>query len=131
MEGIVKFLNAINDNYVFILVIIGLLISIVKKTKAFISSSDDEKVSIAKEQISEIILKLVAEAEVDYEEWNKAGSIKRSQVIKQIYDEYPILSKVVDQQALVAWIDEVINNALKELRTIVAGNQKGEVATAE
>ena len=111
--------------------IIGLLISIVKKTKAFISSSDDEKVSIAKEQISEIILKLVAEAEVDYEEWNKAGSIKRSQVIKQIYDEYPILSKVVDQQALVAWIDEVINNALKELRTIVAGNQKGEVATAE
>lgn len=131
MEGIVKFLNAINDNYVFILVIIGLLISIVKKTRAFISSSDDEKVSIAKEQISEIILKLVAEAEVDYEEWNKAGSIKRSQVIKQIYDEYPILSKVVDQQALVAWIDEVINNALKELRTIVAGNQNGEVATAE
>lgn len=131
MEGIVRFLNAINDNYVFILVIIGLLISIVKKTKAFISSSDDEKVDIAKEQISEIILKLVAEAEVDYEEWNKAGSIKRSQVIKQIYDEYPILSKVVDQQALVAWIDEVINNALKELRIIVAGNQKGEVATAE
>lgn len=131
MEGIVRFLNAINDNYVFILVIIGLLISIVKKTKAFISSSDDEKVDIAKEQISEIILKLVAEAEVDYEEWNKAGSIKRSQVIKQIYDEYPILSKVVDQQALVAWIDEVINNALKELRIIVAGNQKGEVAAAE
>lgn len=131
MEGIVKFLNAVNDNYVFILVIIGLLISIVKKTKAFISSSDDEKVDIAKEQISEIILKLVAEAEVDYEEWNKAGSIKRSQVIKQIYDEYPILSKVVDQQALVAWIDEVINNALKELRIIVAGNQKDEVATAE
>ena len=131
MTGIVNFLKTINDNYVFILVIIGLLISIVKKTKKFISASDDEKVEIAKEQIKEVILKLVAEAEVDYEEWNKAGSIKRAQVIKQIYTEYPILSKVIDQQALVAWIDETINDSLKELRVIVAGNQKETVTTTE
>ena len=96
MAGIQNFLQFIEENWVSILVCIGLIVSIVRKTIDFFSKPSDEQVRLAKDQISQVMLKLITDAEVDYEEWNKAGSIKRSQVIGQIYKEYPILSKIVN-----------------------------------
>lgn len=122
MEGLQKFLQLLNDNWTSILVCIGLVIGIVKKTQDYMSKSQDEKIEIAKKQIQTTILKMISDAEVDWQEWSKAGSIKRAQVIKQIYEEYPILSKVVDQKALTEWIDEQIDSALNTLREIVKTN---------
>ena len=122
MEGLQKFLQILNDNWTSILVCIGLVIGIVKKTQDYMSKSQDEKIEIAKEQIQTTILKMISDAEVGWQEWSKAGSIKRAQVIKQIYEEYPILSKVVDQKALTEWIDEQIDSALDTLREIVKTN---------
>lgn len=122
MEGLQKFLQLLNDNWPSILVCIGLVIGIVKKTQDYMSKSQDEKIEIAKKQIQTTILKMISDAEVDWQEWSKAGSIKRAQVIKQIYEEYPILSKVVDQKALTEWIDEQIDSALDTLREIVKTN---------
>ena len=122
MEGLQKFLQLLNDNWTSILVCIGLVIGIVKKTQDYMSKSQDEKIEIAKKQIQTTILKMISDAEVDWQEWIKAGSIKRAQVIKQIYEEYPILSKVVDQKALTEWIDEQIDSALDTLREIVKTN---------
>lgn len=123
LNGIQNFLQLINDNWTTIMVIIGLAIAVGKKVADYFSKSDEEKIEIAKAQIKETVLKMVTEAELDYEEWNKAGSIKRSQVIGQIYADYPILSKVVDQQALIGWIDETIDESLKTLREVVSNNQ--------
>lgn len=122
MEGLQKFLQLLNDNWTSILVCIGLVIGIVKKTQDYMSKSQDEKIEIAKKQIQTTILKMISDAEVDWQEWSKAGSIKRAQVIKQIYEEYPILSKVVDQKALTEWIDEQIDSALDTLHEIVKTN---------
>lgn len=122
MEGLQKFLQLLNDNWTSILVCIGLVIGIVKKTQDYMSKSQDEKIEIAKKQIQTTILKMISDAEVDWQEWSKAGSIKRAQVIKQIYEEYPILSKVVDQKALTEWIDEQNDSALDTLREIVKTN---------
>ena len=122
MEGLQKFLQLLNDNWTSILVCIGLVIGIVKKTQDYMSKSQDEKIEIAKKQIQTTILKMISDAEVDWQEWSKAGSMKRAQVIKQIYEEYPILSKVVDQKALTEWIDEQIDSALDTLREIVKTN---------
>ena len=122
MEGLQKFLQLLNDNWTSILVCIGLVIGIVKKTQDYMSKNQDEKIEIAKKQIQTTILKMISDAEVDWQEWSKAGSIKRAQVIKQIYEEYPILSKVVDQKALTEWIDEQIDSALDTLREIVKTN---------
>jgi hypothetical protein len=52
------------------------------------------------------MLKMITTAEEDFKEWNEAGSIKRSQVIKEVYEKYPILSKAVNQEQMIAWIDE-------------------------
>ena len=96
MEGLQKFLQILNDNWTS---------------------------KLAKKQIQTTILKMISDAEVDWQEWSKAGSIKRSQVIKQIYEEYPILTKVVDQDALIKYIDEQIDGALDTLREIVKTNE--------
>lgn len=123
MEGLQKFLQILNDNWTSILVCAGLIVGIVKKTQDYMSKSQEEKIKLAKKQIQTTILKMISDAEVDWQEWSKAGSIKRSQVIKQIYDEYPILTKVVDQDALIKYIDEQIDGALDTLREIVKTNE--------
>lgn len=123
LTGLQNFLNIINDNWTTILVCAGLIVGIVKKTQDYLSKSDDEKIEIAKAQIKQVILKKISDAEVDYEEWNKAGSIKRSQVIAEIYKEYPILSKVVDRTELTKYIDDAIDDALVELRKVIDSNK--------
>ena len=115
LTGLQNFLNIINDNWTTILVCAGLIVGIVKKTQDYLSKSDDEKIKIAKAQIKQVILKKISDAEVDYEEWNKAGSI--------IYREYPILSKVVDQTELTKYIDDAIDDALVELRKVIDSNK--------
>lgn len=127
LNGIKNFLSLINDNWTTILVIIGLALALWKKIESYSKLSTDKKIEIAKKQISENILKLITQAEKDYAEWEKAGSIKRSEVISEIYKEYPILAKVVNQDELVKWIDEQIDNALPTLRDIIKENEKSDV----
>lgn len=124
LNGIKNFLSLINDNWTTILVIVGLALALWKKIESYSKLSTDKKIEIAKKQISENILKLITQAEKDYAEWENAGSIKRSEVISEIYKEYPILAKVVNQEELVKWIDEQIDNALPTLRDIIKENEK-------
>ena len=123
LNGSKNFLSLINDNWTTILVIVGLALALWKKIESYSKLSTDKKIEIAKKQISENILKLITQAEKDYAEWEKAGSIKRSEVISEIYKEYPILAKVVNQEELVKWIDEQIDNALPTLREIIKQNE--------
>lgn len=123
LNGLQNFLQLINDNWTTIIVIIGLALAIFKKAKSYFSKSDDEKIAIAKKQITETMLKMITDAEVDYEDWNKAGSIKRSQVIKEIFKEYPVLSKVTNQEEIIQFIDDAIDNSLKELRKTIEENK--------
>lgn len=123
LNGIKNFLALVNENWTTIAVIIGLIIAITKKAINYFNKSDDEKMVIAKKHIQETMLKMIGDAEKDYEEWNKAGSLKRAQVIKQIFAEYPVLSKITDQDEVIAWIDSVIDDSLVELRKIVAENK--------
>lgn len=106
LHGIQNFLQLVNDNWTTIIVIIGLLVGLFKKIQKYLSKNDEEKIAIAKAQIKETMLKMITTAEQDYEAWNEAGSIKRSQVIKEVYEKYPILSKAINQEEMIAWIDE-------------------------
>lgn len=126
LNGIKNFLEFLNNNWTIIVVIIGLAIAAFEKIKSYLSTTKEEKIAIAKAQIQETVLQLVTEAELEYEEWVSAGSIKRAQVIAEIYEEFPILSKITDQESLIAWIDEAIDNALETLRSILANNEVDE-----
>ena len=131
LNGIKNFLSFINDNWTTILVIVGLALALWKKIESYSKLSTDKKIETAKKQISENILKLITQAEKDYAEWEKAGSIKRSEVISEIYKEYQILAKVVNQEELVKWIDEQIDNALPTLREIIKQNEKDKTDTGK
>jgi hypothetical protein len=118
LTGIKNFLNFINENWTMIASIITVCIMIARKIKTYFSLSKDEQIEIAKSQINEIMLMLVTEAECDYREWIKAGSIKRSQVIDEVFTMFPVLSQCANQKEVIAWIDDAIDNALKEMRKI-------------
>ena len=127
MTGLNNFLSFINDNWTAIMVGVGLIIGLIAKIKAYVGKSDEEKIEIAKQQIREAMLKMITDAEVDFEDWNKAGSIKRSQVIQQVFADYPILSKLANQEDIIKFIDEAIDESLKTLRDVVAENKTGTV----
>ena len=123
LTSIQKLLQFVNDNWTSIIIIFGLALSLAVKIKDYIKLSKEEKINIAKQQIKEIMLKLVTDAEEDYFEWVNAGSIKRSQVIEQIFAMYPALSKVANQEELVVWLDGAIDDALKIMRDIFEKQQ--------
>ncbi len=122
LNGLYNLLSFIETNWGMIAAIVVLIISIYKKVVSFFSKSYEEQLSIAKAQINETMLKWVTEAEKDYRLWVSAGAIKRSQVIDQIFDKYPILSKVTDQDEIIKWLDDTIDEALKTMRKIFEEN---------
>ena len=122
LVGIKNFLDLINQNWTLITIIIGLGIIVFKKIKSYLSMTTQEKIDFALEQIRVTALKMVTEAENDYKNWVKAGSIKRAEVIDKIFEKYPILSKVTNQKALIAKIDKIIDDALKEMRKVIEQN---------
>ena len=126
LDGIRNFLEMLNENWTNIIVIAGLLIILGNRIVEYINLTNDEKIEIAKKQVSEIILKLISDAEDDYAELNKAGSIKRAQVIEEVFKRYPVLSKVANQDSVIAWIDKEIDNSLKTLRDIISKNTASE-----
>lgn len=125
LDGITKFLTFINDNWVIITTIIGLTIAVGNKIKEYLNKSQEEKIEIAKAQINEIMLMLVTEAECSYLKWQAAGAIKRSEVIDQVFAMYPVFSKVTNQEEVISWIDEAIDEALKTMRKIFEENMEG------
>lgn len=126
MKGLENFLRFINEHYVEIFVYIGLIIGIIQKVKSFLGKSDEEKIEIAKKQIRETMLRMITQAEIDFDKWNEAGAVKRAQTIQTIYEKYPVLSRAVNQEEIIAFIDEQINESLKTLRKIVKENNKPE-----
>lgn len=123
MNGIENFLGYISENWVAILVLLGLTLALGRMVYNYLKIDNVEKIEIAKTQIREAMLKLITEAEIDFEQWNKSGKIKRSQVITKIYEKYPILSKAVSQEDVIAWLDREIDNSLVTLREIIKENK--------
>lgn len=135
MESVQKFMDFIVENWTMICAVIVIGIAVYEYVQNFLKKSKEEQeaiirqqIEIAKEQVREIMLKLVTEAEKDYREWIKAGEIKRAQVIDAIFEKYPILLMVTNQAELIAWMDETIDEALKKMRKIFEENEKQEVA---
>lgn len=122
LNGIKNFLMLVNEHWTEIIVVIGLGLAVSKKVVTYLKKSDEEKIQIAKEQMRERMLKWVTNAEVDYKEWVSAGAVKRSEVIDVIFQKYPILNRVTDQEKLINEIDDLINEALKEMRKIIGEN---------
>lgn len=131
LTSIQNTLMYLNDHWTQIIICIGIAIALYKKVKTYLSKSTDEKVAIAMKQIKVKMLELVTQAELDYETWVKAGEIKRSQVIGEIFEMYPILNRVTDQETLIAELDEYIKKALVTMREVFSENATEANTTTE
>ncbi len=123
LHGIRNFLEFANDNWTTIAVVMGLAVTVFQKVIRYLRKSEEEKTAIVKKQIQQTMLKLVTDAEQDYGDWKQAGSVKRAQVIDTLFADYPILSKVSDQEDFLKWIDRTIDESLVALREIITQNR--------
>lgn len=123
LDGIKNFMVFINENWTMIVALIGLGVAVYRKIRVFLAKSKDEQIAFAKKMIKEIILKYVADAEDEYMDLEKAGSIKRAQVIGRIYDAFPILAEIAEQEQILAFIDDCIDEALETLRKVLKENE--------
>lgn len=135
MEGIMNLLSWINENWASLVTVIVIVLVILSKARTFYfdwkNKTEEEKqeelnkaIKNAKIAIANNILSYVSDAEVNWSAWIKMGDIKRSEVIKQLYIDYPILLQVVNQDELIQFIDDCINKALEIVREKIRnGNQ--------
>ena len=122
MSAINNLLRFLQENWTAIVILLAVAVSFAQGLRSLNGKTKEEKIETAKSQISQVVLKLVTDAELNYEKWDKAGSIKRAQVIQEIFTRYPVLGTIADQDAVIAWIDEMINASLKTLRGVFEQN---------
>ena len=102
-------LEAANNYWTLVVVIIGLSIALYEKIKKYLQTSKEEKIEMAKTALKENLLKYMADAEIEWSDYEKSGEIKRAQVISKIYEDYPILKEYLNQEELIKYIDDEIN----------------------
>lgn len=133
LTGLRNFLEIIYNNWTTICVIIGLIIGLYQKARKLFKKNQENKleldreelerqIEVAKKHIQEAMLKMITDAEEEYVQVKSAGKIKRSQVIKEIYEEFPILYKATNQDDIIKYIDELIDESLITLRGIIEKN---------
>lgn len=122
MEGIIKFLKLIEENWTLIITLIGLILGIYTKIKKYIKLSREEKINIALEQVKSSMLSLVVEAEKEYK--SDTGKLKRSKVLNEIYTKYPELKTVIKQEELEKELDDLIKESLEKMKEMLENNEE-------
>lgn len=112
-------LEFLNNYWAQIVILISAVFGIYKKVKKFIEVADKEKIDRIIAIVGNIILEKLAKAEEDWTIYKKTGTIKRSKVINEIYESYPILKEYVDQEYIITQIDKIIDDGLKELEQTI------------
>ena len=102
-------LEAANNYWTLVVVIIGLSIALYEKIKKYLQTSKEEKIEMAKTALKENLLKYMADAEIEWSDYEKSGEIKRAQVISKIYEDYPILKEYIKQEEPIKYIDSEID----------------------
>lgn len=122
MESIKIFIEFIANNWTFIITLLSCLYLGYVKLKKWNALSEQEKIDVALKILREQMLSYVANAEKEF--GVGTGTLKRSEVIKKVYKDYPVLNKVVDQEALIKTLDNYIDESLVELRKLLEDNEK-------
>lgn len=123
MTSIKNTVEFINDNWsmicVCIVILIGLYNKIVRTVKKFTSGNKEDIVKNIVDNLQDEILKMISDAEVYWADYEKSGDIKRSKVIADIFEKYPILAEYVDRQYILDVIDELIEEAKPTMDKII------------
>lgn len=124
-NNIFNFLNdggSVNNIISVIIIIVGILLGI-KYFSDFIDKfkdlSDEEKIKVILRIVKAEILKLMSDAEVEWSSFEKAGIIKKSQVIGKIYEKYPVLSSYINQEMIICELEKIIEDNMNNMNSVI------------
>ena len=121
MQGIDNFIRFLAENWTFIVIIISIIIKAIISVSDFLKKSKEERKAAAWSELARIALSLVSDAE---SEWgSKTGEIKKSEVIKKIYDKLPAVSEIANEAETSEQIDKIIDDALEQMREILKNKE--------
>lgn len=119
MTSLTNLLKFLDENWSQVIIILALAFTVYKKYQSFSKMSQKEKVDTAILIVSQIILEKLASAEDEWAKYKKTGTIKRSKVINEIYEQYPVLKTYADQDYIISKIDEFIDKGLEDLEKTI------------
>lgn len=121
MQGINNIIEFLANNWTFIVIIISVIIKAVCSVADFMKKSKKERKAAAWSELSKIALSLVSDAETAW--GSKTGEIKKSEVIKKIYDRLPALAEISNEDETAEQIDKIIDEALSQMREIMKNKE--------
>lgn len=116
MEIIYKTLTLITEYIPVVITILLFILCGAKIGLAYFDRLKEANIDQILEIVKASVLKLMTDAEIDFSSYKKAGEIKKSQVINNIYKQFPILTKYKDQETLQAEISDIIENEMCKIR---------------
>lgn len=119
MTGFNNFIHLIQNQWTNIVVVIAIIATVIRTTLNYSALSQEQRVQSALKVINEELMKLMCQAEIQWKDYKKSGDLKRSQVIKDIYNQFPFLSKYMDQDALVKKIYEMIDKQMDNMNNLL------------
>lgn len=123
MNGINNFANLIQGQWTNIVVVIAIIAGLVRSIITYYTMNEEQRVQAALKVISEEIMKMMVQAEIQWKDYKKSGELKRSQVIKDIYNQFPFLSRYMDQEKLVQTIYDMIDKQMDNMNELMKKNE--------
>lgn len=111
--------NSLSNSLPTIIIVIAIIIGVVRKVIQYSKMTKEERVNAALKVIKEELLKLMSDAEIEWEDYKKSGELKKSQVLKEIYSQFPFLATYIDQDTLVNKLYELIDNEMENMNKII------------
>ena len=119
MTGFNNFIHLIQSQWTNIVVVIAIIATVVKTALSYSSMTEEQRVQSALKVVKEELMRLMCQAEIQWKDYKKSGDLKRSQVIKDIYNQFPFLSKYMDQDRLVKTIYEMIDKQMDNMDNLL------------
>lgn len=132
MTGITNLYNLFMNYWTYAVILIALIVGGINRYIAFTKLTKEQQVEAALSIVKTEVLKLMSDAEIEWEDYKKSGALKKSQVITNIYSEFPILKNVIDQDTLIAKIEELIDSEMENMNNIInKGTGENEIGGSE
>lgn len=120
MNGINEIWTFLCEHWLTISMVAAVAVGIVVKVRKWLAMDKEQRKAAVIEAVRCSMLALVTEAEREY--GGGTGSLKRSMVLKRIFEQYPILNVFGDVNSIVNKLDKMIDKSLVELKELLESN---------
>ena len=118
MKSIIAIYTWLRDNWALIVISLVIIVDILQLVKKHLKKEQQEEIDNIIKKISTVIDRYVFVAEISRKGFKNAGTLKRSEVIEKLYNKYPELEDVANQEEVIEKIDNLIDKAVKNIDKI-------------